>query len=502
MEHLHTVLNHLLMGFGVALTPANVLYGIVGVVFGTFVGAMPGIGAPSGIAMLLPLTFGMNPTSGIIMLAGIYYGSQYGGSITSILVNVPGEASSVVTCLDGYQMALKGRAGAAMAVAGVGSFVAGTFGTILIMLMAMPVANFALRFGPAEEFTIFLLAFTCLISFASESRSKTLVSIMLGLVIATVGIDPFLGRSRMTFGSMDLMGGIDFITVAIGIFGLGEVLIGFEENIKMQFTKVPRLREVFPTVAEWKASYWPIIRGSVLGFCVGAVPGGGATVASFLSYSLEKQVSRHPEKFGTGAIEGVAGPESANNSATAGAMIPLLSLGIPGSGSAAVMMGAFMMWGLRPGPLLFEKDPQFVWGLIASMYIGNVLLLFLNVAFIPAFVRILRLPFPVMMSLVVIFCLVGSYSFGANLFDVWTMLGFGILGYLMKKLEFPQAPLVFAVILGPLIEVSFRQALTMSRGSLQIFVASPVSVCLVMAACLVLAVPPAWPLVRRVWRKG
>jgi putative tricarboxylic transport membrane protein len=500
MEHLHTLLNHLLLGFGIALTPTNVLYGIVGVIFGTFVGAMPGIGAPSGIAMLLPLTFGMNPTSGIIMLAGIYYGSQYGGSITSILVNVPGESSSVVTCLDGYQMTLKGRAGAAMSVAAVGSFVAGTFGVIILMLMAMPLANFALRFGPAEEFTIFLLAFTSLVGFATESRSKTLVSIMLGLVIACVGVDPFLGRARMSFGSMDLMGGVDFVTVAIGLFGLGEVLISFEENIEMRFGAVPRLREVFPTVAEWKASYWPIIRGSVLGFCVGAVPGGGGTVASFMSYSLEKQVSRHPEKFGTGAIEGVAGPESANNSATAGAMVPLLSLGIPGSASAAVMMGAFMMWGLRPGPLLFEKNPEFVWGLIASMYIGNVLLLILNVAFIPTFVRILRLPFSVMMSLVVIFCVVGAYSFGTNLFDLWTMLGFGILGYLMRKLDFPQAPLVFAVVMGPMIEVSFRQALTMSRGDLHIFVASPISFSLVVATLLVLVLPPAWQRVKRAWR--
>ena len=500
MEHLHTLLNHLLLGFGIALTPTNVLYGIVGVIFGTFVGAMPGIGAPSGIAMLLPLTFGMNPTSGIIMLAGIYYGSQYGGSITSILVNVPGESSSVVTCLDGYQMTLKGRAGAAMSVAAVGSFVSGTFGVIILMLMAMPLANFALRFGPAEEFTIFLLAFTSLVGFATESRSKTLVSIMLGLVIACVGVDPFLGRARMSFGSMDLMGGVDFVTVAIGLFGLGEVLISFEENIEMRFGAVPRLREVFPTVAEWKASYWPIIRGSVLGFCVGAVPGGGGTVASFMSYSLEKQVSRHPEKFGTGAIEGVAGPESANNSATAGAMVPLLSLGIPGSASAAVMMGAFMMWGLRPGPLLFEKNPEFVWGLIASMYIGNVLLLILNVAFIPTFVRILRLPFSVMMSLVVIFCVVGAYSFGTNLFDLWTMLGFGILGYLMRKLDLPQAPLVFAVVMGPMIEVSFRQALTMSRGDLHIFVASPISFSLVVATLLVLVLPPAWQRVKRAWR--
>lgn len=495
------VLHSLLTGFSVALTPTNLLFGAIGCIFGTFIGAMPGIGAPTGIAILLPLTFGMNPVGGIIMLSGIYYGSQYGGTLTSVLMNVPGESSSVVTCMDGHQMALKGRAGAALSVAAVGSFVAGTLGVVALMLLAAPVANFALRFGPSEEFALFLLAFTGLLGLASESRSKTLVSIVLGLLIATVGSDPLTGRTRFTFGSIDLLGGIDFVTVAVGLFGVGEVLISFEENYRMEFLETRlRLRDVFPTAAEWAASFWPIIRGSILGFIVGVMPGAGATIASFMSYGLEKKVSRTPERFGKGAIEGVAGPESANNSATAGAMVPLLTLGIPGSGSTAVMLGAFMIWGLRPGPLLLEKNPDFVWGLIASMYIGNVLLLILNVAFIPAFVRMLRMPFAMLMSLVVVFCVVGAYSFGGNLFDVWVMLGFGVLGYLMKKLEIPQAPLVFAVVLGPLMEVSLRQALTMSRGSLGILVGSPISLSLVLAALLILVIPVAWPLLQRVWR--
>ena len=497
------VLHSLLTGFSVALTPTNLLFGAIGCIFGTFIGAMPGIGAPTGIAILLPLTFGMNPVGGIIMLAGIYYGSQYGGTITSVLMNVPGESSSVVTCMDGHQMALKGRAGAALSVATVGSFVAGTLGVVALMLLATPVANFALRFGPSEEFALFLLAFTGLLGLASESRSKTLVSIVLGLLIATVGSDPLTGRTRFTFGSIDLLGGIDFVTVAVGLFGVGEVLISFEENYRMEFLEARlRLRDVFPTAAEWAASFWPIIRGSILGFIVGVMPGAGATIASFMSYALEKKVSRTPERFGKGAIEGVAGPEAANNSATAGAMVPLLTLGIPGSASTAVMLGAFMIWGLRPGPLLLEKNPDFVWGLIASMYIGNVLLLILNVAFIPAFVRMLRMPFAVLMSLVVVFCVVGAYSFGGNLFDVWVMLGFGVLGYLMKKLEIPQAPLVFAVVLGPLMEVSLRQALTMSRGSLGILVGSPISLSLVLAALLILVVPVAWPLLQRAGREG
>ncbi len=493
-------LQSLLTGFSIALTPTNLLFGIIGCVFGTFIGAMPGIGAPTGIAILLPLTFGMNPTAGIIMLAGIYYGSQYGGTITSVLVNVPGESSSVVTCMDGYQMARKGRVGAALTVAAVGSFVAGTLGVVALMLLAAPVSRFALRFGPPEEFALFLLAFTSLVGLASESRSKTLVAIVLGLLVTTVGSDPLTGRTRFTFGSIDLLGGIDFVTVAVGLFGVAEVLVSLEQNYRMEFLEARlRLRDIFPTAAEWAASTWPIIRGSILGFLVGVMPAAGATIASFMSYGLEKKLSRTPERFGTGAIEGVAGPESANNSATAGAMVPLLTLGIPGSGSTAVMLGAFMIWGLRPGPLLLEKNPDFVWGLIASMYVGNVLLLILNVAFIPTFVRMLRMPFSLLMSLVVVFSVVGAYSAGGNLFDVWTMLAFGVLGYAMKKLDVPQAPLVFAVVLGPLTEVSLRQALTMSHGSLSILVASPISLSLLVVAVLVLAVPPAWSAVQRAW---
>jgi len=488
----------LMRGFSIALTPMNLLFGAIGCIFGTFIGAMPGIGAPTGIAVLLPLTFGMDPTGGIIMLAGIYYGSMYGGTITSVLVNVPGESASVMTALEGHKMALRGRAGAALTVSAVGSFVAGTLGVVGLMLLAVPVASFGLKFGPPEQFALFLFAFTSLVGFASESRSKTLVAIMLGLLIATVGNDPLSGRSRFTYGSIDLMGGIDFVTVAVGIFGIGEVMLAFEANYKMEFIESRLgLKDIFPTAQEWAASFWPIVRGTVLGFMVGILPAAGATVAAFMSYGVEKQLSRHPEEFGNGAIEGVAGPESANNSATAGAMVPLLTLGIPGSASTAVMLGAFMIWGLRPGPLLFAKNPDFVWGLIASMYIGNVLLLILNVGFIPTFVKMLRIPFSAMMALVVVFCVMGSYTLGGSLFDIWTMVAFGVLGYVMKKLDFPQAPLVFAVVLGPLAEVTFRQALTMSHGSAAIFVASPIAATLMAGAFFVLAGQLLWALLRK-----
>ena len=493
----------LMRGFAIALTPTNLLFGAIGCIFGTFVGAMPGIGAPTGIAVLLPLTFGMNPTSGIIMLAGIYYGSMYGGTITSVLVNVPGESASVMTAMEGHKMALRGRAGAALTVSAVGSFVAGTIGVVGLMLLAVPVSAFALKFGPAEQFALFLFAFTSLIGFSSDSRAKTLVAIVAGLWIATIGNDPLTGRTRFTFGSIDLMGGIDFVTVAVGIFGIGEVLLAFEQNFTMEFVESRLgLRDIFPSAREWAASFWPIVRGTVLGFLVGILPAAGATVAAFMSYGVEKQLSDHPEQFGQGAIEGVAGPESANNSATAGAMVPLLTLGIPGSASTAVMLGAFMIWGLRPGPLLFAKNPDFVWGLIASMYVGNVLLLILNVGFIPAFVRMLRIPFAALMALVVVFCVMGSYTLGGSLFDIWTMVAFGILGYVMKKLDFPQAPLVFAVVLGPLAEVTFRQALTMSQGSLAIFGASPIAATLVAAAFGVLAGPLAWTWAKRLRRSG
>lgn len=488
----------LMRGFSIALTPANLFFGAIGCIFGTFVGAMPGIGAPTGIAILLPLTFGMNPTSGIIMLAGIYYGSMYGGTISSVLVNVPGESASVMTALEGHKMALRGRAGAALTVSAVGSFIAGTIGVVGLMLLAVPVSAFGLKFGPPEQFALFLFAFMSLVGFASESRSKTFVAIVLGLLIATVGNDPLSGRSRFTFGNIDLLGGIDFVTVAVGIFGIGEVMLAFEQNYRMEFIKTRLgLRDVFPTAKEWAASFGPIVRGTVLGFVVGILPAAGATVAAFMSYGVEKQLSSEPERFGNGAIEGVAGPEAANNSATAGAMVPLLTLGIPGSASTAVMLGAFMIWGLRPGPLLFAKNPDFVWGLIASMYVGNVLLLILNVAFIPAFVKMLRVPFSALMALVVVFCVMGAYTLGGSLFDVWVMVAFGVLGYAMKKLDFPQAPLVFAVVLGPLAEVTFRQALTMSQGSAAIFVASPIAATLVAGALLVLAGPLLWTWLKR-----
>src|SRR5262245_35348966 len=364
------ILNNLVLGFSIALSPFNLFMATAGVLMGTFIGALPGIGPVSGVALLLPLTFGMPPTSAIIMLSAIYYGSQYGGTITSVLINTPGESASVVTCIDGYQMALQGRAGPALGVAALGSFLAGTFGVILLMVMSPVLARWALSFGPPETFALMLLGLTPVTGLTGENALKGYISMTLGLMLAMVGFDIIGGEPRYTGGINEMLDGVDFLPVAIGLFGMGEVLLGAEQAVDIGILKARYgIRDVWPSRADWIRSRWAMLRGTLLGFFIGVLPAAGSTIASFLSYTLEKKVAKHPEEFGKGAIEGVAGPESANNAASAGAMVPLLTLGIPGSGTTAVLLGGFMMWGLRPGPLLFEKNPDFVWGLIASMYI-------------------------------------------------------------------------------------------------------------------------------------
>ena len=387
-------LSNLALGFSVALTPFNLLMATCGVVLGILIGALPGVGPPSGVALLLPLTFGMDPTSGIIMLAALYAGSMYGGTITSVLINTPGESASVVTCLDGHQMALQGRAGPALGIAAIGSFIAGTFGVVLLMLVSPALARWSLAFGPPETFALMLLGLTTVTLLTGDNAVKGYISMVLGLMLAMVGFDIISGDARYAFGIPEMMDGIDFLPVAIGLFGLGEVLAGAEEA-KGKVIPPGRygLRDVMPSAKDWLRSRWAIARGAVLGFSVGVLPGAGPTIATFLSYSLEKKVSRQPQEFGHGAIEGVAGPESANNAAATGAMVPMLTLGIPGSATTAIMLGGLMMWGLRPGPLLFQKNPEFVWGLIASQYIANIMLLVLSTAFIPLFVRALRVPY-------------------------------------------------------------------------------------------------------------
>ncbi|HSA90956.1 MAG TPA: tripartite tricarboxylate transporter permease [Burkholderiales bacterium] len=483
-------LANLSLGFGVALTPFNVLMAVAGVTAGILIGALPGVGPPSGVAMLLPLTFGMDPTSGIIMLAALYAGTMYGGTITAVLINTPGESASVVTCLDGYQMALQGRAGQALGIAAFGSFIAGTAGVVLLMLVSPLLARWALSFGPPETFALMLLGLATVTLLTGEDPLKGYISMAAGLMLAMVGFDIISGDARFGFGIPEMMDGIDFLPVAIGLFGLGEVLYGAEHGGATRVAKMRvKLREVLPGLADWTRAKWSIVRGTALGFAVGILPGAGPTVATFLAYTLEKRVSKHPHEFGKGAIEGVAAPESANNAAATGAMVPMLTLGIPGSATTAIMLGGLMMWGLRPGPMLFEKNPQFVWGLIASQYIANVLLLLLSTLFIPLFVRAVRIPYSVLLPLIVVFCVTGAYSLKNNVWDVGMMLVFGVVGYFMKKLGYSPAALVLALVLGPLAERALRQSLIISDAGLGILFMRPISGVLTALALAAVAVP-------------
>jgi putative tricarboxylic transport membrane protein len=483
-------LSNLALGFSVALTPFNLVMAVCGVVLGILIGALPGVGPPSGVALLLPLTFGMDPTSGIIMLAALYAGTMYGGTITAVLINTPGEAASVVTCLDGHQMALQGRAGPALGIAAIGSFIAGTVGVVLLMLVSPALARWSLAFGPPETFALMLLGLTTVTLLTGENPVKGYISMVLGLMLAMVGFDIISGDARFAFGIPEMMDGIDFLPVAIGLFGLGEVLAGAEAA---KGTAVGHgryaLRDVMPSAADWARSRWAIARGTVLGFLVGVLPGAGPTISTFLSYALEKKMTRHPQEFGHGAIEGVAGPESANNAAATGAMVPMLTLGIPGSATTAIMLGGLMMWGLRPGPLLFEKNPEFVWGLIASQDIAIVMLLILSTAAIPLFVRALRVPYGILMPLIVVFCVTGAYSLKNSVFDVGQMLVFGVLGYAMKKLGYSPAALTLALVLGPLAERALRQSLIISDSGAAIFFLRPISAVLMVLAIAAVLVP-------------
>jgi len=481
---------NLVMGFSIAVTPTNLLFALLGVFAGTIIGALPGIGPPTGVAILMPITFGMNPTTAMIMLAGIYYGAMYGGTITSVLINTPGESSSVMTAVEGYQMALQGRAGVALGIATMGSFIAGTFGVVLLMMISPILAGFALKFGPPEYFALMFMGLVTLTSLAGGNSVKGFMMTLAGLLLAMVGLDAITGKPRFTAGSIDLLNGFDFLPAAMGLFGISEVLATIEGPLKVEMLKAKfRFRDVWPSAADWAATKWAIARGTVLGFLIGILPGAGATLAAFASYAVEKKFSKHPENFGKGAIEGVAGPESANNSASAGAMVPLLTLGVPSSTTTAILLGAMMMYGLRPGPMLFETNPDLVWGLIASMYVGNVMLVIMNIAMIPAFVSILKTPNSILLPLIIVFTLVGAYSSNNNMFDVWVMLGFGIAGYFMKKFDYPAAPIVLALVLGPNTERALRQSLIMSGGSLGIFFTRPIAAALMGATFLVLLGP-------------
>ena len=481
---------YLLDGFAVALTLENLLWVFIGVFLGTLVGVLPGLGTPATIAILLPITINLNPATGLIMMAGIYYGSKYGGSTTAILLNVPGESSSVVTTLDGYQMAKQGRAGPALGMAAIASFVAGTFGVIGLSLLALPIARWALTFGPPEYFALMLMGLVSVVFLAGSSVLKGLISATLGLLLATIGADIISGTNRFIFGQFYLIDGIEFIALTIGVFALGEVFINVERPVGAILFKVPRgLRNLLPSRQDFKDSRFAMVQGSVLGFLIGTLPGAGATIASFMSYIVEKRFSRRPEKFGTGVVEGVAAPEAANNSETGGSMVPLLTLGIPGSGSTAVMLGVLILYGLQPGPLLFTRSPEIVWPIIASMYIGNVALLILNLPLVPMWASILRFPYYVIYPAILLISIVGVYSIHQSMFDVWLLLIFGILGYAMRKFDIPAAPLVLAFVLGPMAERALRQSMVMSQNSLDIFFTRPLSLALMLIAAALLIAP-------------
>ncbi len=484
--------SNLSMGFSIAFSPINMLFVTLGVVAGTLIGALPGIGPVSGVAILIPLCFGMNPTTAMILMSGVYYGCMYGGTITSVVMNVPGEASTIMTCLDGYAMAQKGRAGPALTIAAIGSFIAGTFSVVMLMVLSPPIAEAALKFGPPEYFALMTLGLTAISGLTGESKGKGYAMGLIGLALGIVGLDPITAAPRFTYGIMDLMDGVGFLPIAVGMFGIGAVLEMLEQAAPSQIIKTT-LRDMVITKQDIKDSSMPMLRGTLIGFVIGVLPGAGATIASFLSYAVEKRLSKTPELFGTGMIAGVASPESANNASTGGAMIPLLTLGIPGSGTTAVMLGALTLFNLQPGPLLFTKNPDFVWGLIASMYIGNVMLLVLNIAFVPAFVAVLRVPYNILAPLIAIFCTVGVYSVSYSIFDLWVMFAFGVIGYLTKKLDYPQAPLVLALVLGKHIEVALRQSLKMSEGDISTFFTRPISGVIMVAVIIIFL----WPLLNR-----
>ncbi len=479
----------LLHGFSVALTPTNLFFGFLGAVIGTIVGILPGLGPLGTMALLLSLTYGMDPVSGMILFAGIYFGAMYGGSTTSILLNIPGEAASVVTVLEGYKMARRGRGGAALAVSAVGSFIAGSISIVALSFMAPSLANAALRFGPAEYFTVALVGLIVMSRLTGGNLPKALMMMGIGLALGTVGMETVAGYLRYTFKQPMLAQGIDFLPVAMGLFGISEVLVTAEDpegNVSVQHV---RFRELWPTLAEWRRAFWPMIRGSFIGFFTGLIPGPSPVIATMVSYSAERRLDKHGE-FGKGAIEGVAGPEAANNAAVGGAYVPLMALGIPFTPAMAVIMAVLLIHGISPGPTLISERPDLFWGVIASMYIGNFMLLIFNLPLVGVFANIIRTPLHILMPIVLLLCLVGVYSINNSMLDVWLMIGFGVLGYAMRRLKFDSAPLVLALVLGPMMERSFREAMMISKGDLAVFVTRPSSAALLAVGVLVMVLPP------------
>ena len=485
----------ILLGFQTALQPSNLLYCFTGVVLGTLIGVLPGLGPVATISILLPITFKMTPVGAIIMLAGIYYGAQYGGSTTSILLNIPGEATSVITCIDGYKMARQGRAGAALGMSALGSFIAGTCALLAMTFIAEPFSKLSIYFGPPEYFALMILAFTVLTYLVHGSMVKALIMILVGLALSCVGTDDINGTLRFTMGLLPLYDGFDLAPVVMGLFGISEVLANVEQSIHQDVLNT-KIGQLMPTLEDWARSKWPIVRGTVIGFFLGLIPGAGPVISPFASYTIEKRFSREPHKFGQGMIEGVAGPESANNASAQAAFIPLFSLGIPPNVTMAILFGALMIHGLQPGPLLMKEHPDFFWGVIISMYIGNVMLVILNLPLIPLWVRVLKIPYPILFPLIILFCLVGAYSLRNSSADILIMLFFGIIGYLMGKLNYEGAPLVMAFVLGPVLELNLRRSLILSDGSFGIFFNRPIAAGIMLATAVIVLISAA-PLI---WR--
>jgi len=468
------VITNLMGGFATCLTPYNLWMAVLGAFLGTMVGILPGLGPSATMAIILPITFGMDATPAMIMLCALYYGAMYGGSTTSILVNVPGEASSVVTAIEGHQLARQGKAGTALGLSAIGSFFAGIMGTIGLAFTASTLAEFSLKFGPAEMFSLVLMGMFTIIYVGGKDVTKSLMSMAIGLGLGTVGTDIVQGKERFTYGISELLDGIDFVILVMGTFGISEVLESAEEFMKIVPMKV-KFWDLFPS---WKDTWycrWAILRGTCVGFFICCVPGSGPTIASFLSYGVEKSVSKYPERFGTGVMEGVAGPESSNNAAVSGAMVPMFALGIPGSGATAVLLGGLILYGLKPGPMLFVENADFVWAVMASMFIGNCILIVMNLPLVPVFASLLRIPYGLIYPAILIICIVGAYAVATGLFEVGMMLIFAICGYFMKKGDVPAAPMLMALLMGPMMERSLYQALNLSHGSMLVFIQRPIS---------------------------
>lgn len=478
--------SNLILGFSTAFTGINLLYAILGCFIGTMVGVLPGVGPLAGISLLLPLTFGLDPTTGLILLCSVYYGAMYGGSTTSILMRIPGEAASVMTCIDGYAMAQKGRAGPALAISAIGSYIAGTISIIGLMIVAPPLARFALRFGPPEYFALLMMGLMLLGYMTGGSAIKNLLMIILGLMFGMVGIDSMTGYFRFSFGIVALGDGISVVPVAVGLFGLAEIMATAGDPTRPETIK-PRLSDLIPSREELRLSLPPIGRGTILGFLIGIIPGSAHVISTFISYALERRLSKHPERFGNGAIEGVAGPESANNAASTGALVPMLALGVPTGPIPAVLLAALMVHGITPGPLFIKDNPVTFWGLIGSMYLGNFVLLLLNLPLVGLFVNFLRIPYRYLYPTILMFCIVGVYSVNGSVADLGVMVLMGGLGYALRKFDFEVAPIVLGVVLAPIIEDSFRQSLAMSSGSYLIFLSRSISLFFMLGTFLLLS---------------